>query len=427
MKNIILKIVGMILSVFIVFGSVSCSCYDNGDTSDSSAANSDNEIVAIYALYVKKMNEEHSTPLSYDEWLQTIKGERGEQGLRGEKGETGATGPQGEKGETGATGPQGEKGETGATGPQGEKGETGATGPQGEKGETGERGPQGEKGETGERGPQGEKGEKGEAGRGILSVEIIDGYLWITYTDNPDLKIKTGKVIPDEDLTLEFYLLENGTYGVKGGDDILSVDEVEIPSEYKGKKVTKILKDAFKGITTFKKVTVSDNIEQIGDNAFDGCTGLQEINIPETVQSIGSYAFNGCENLGSATSLYATKIGEYAFCNCVNVNISIGSSVKSIGAYAFYGCNYSNIAFENTDAWVSALSSKLKYQRVCDPDMASKETTTESLYPDNSLSKLIAGDVKALTVTYNDYWLKTGKFTQQYSTFSLYKEAWIMN
>ena len=47
----------------------------------------------------------------------------------------GETGPQGPKGDTGATGAQGPKGDTGNTGAQGPKGETGATGPQGPKGD----------------------------------------------------------------------------------------------------------------------------------------------------------------------------------------------------------------------------------------------------------------------------------------------------
>ena len=156
---------------------------------------SPSEFERIYAQYVVYAEAQGQTPLSYDEWLATIKGEKGDKGddgetgksayqiwldnghtgtqadflewLKGEvgeKGETGEQGPQGEKGETGEQGPQGEKGETGEQGPQGEKGETGEQGPQGEKGETGEQGPQGEKGETGEQGPQGEKGETGEQG-----------------------------------------------------------------------------------------------------------------------------------------------------------------------------------------------------------------------------------------------------------------------
>ena len=80
------------------------------------------------------------------------------------RGETGAQGP---KGDTGATGGQGPKGDTGNTGAQGPKGETGATGPQGPKGDpftyedfTEEQlealtGPQGPKGDTGPQGQQG--------------------------------------------------------------------------------------------------------------------------------------------------------------------------------------------------------------------------------------------------------------------------------
>ena len=60
-----------------------------------------------------------------DDWLASLKGEKGDTGA------TGPQGPKGEKGDAGATGPQG---------PKGEKGDTGATGPQGEKGEKGDTG-----------------------------------------------------------------------------------------------------------------------------------------------------------------------------------------------------------------------------------------------------------------------------------------------
>ena len=96
-----------------------------------------------------------------EEWLASLKGDTGAQGLKGDtgaKGEAGPKGdpgPQGPKGDTGAQGEQGlkgEKGETGAVGPQGPKGETGA------KGETGPTGPKGDKGDPGETGPAGKDG-----------------------------------------------------------------------------------------------------------------------------------------------------------------------------------------------------------------------------------------------------------------------------
>lgn len=65
------------------------------------------------------------------QWISSLTGPQGSQGVAG---------PQGPQGATGATGPQGPKGDTGsvgATGPQGPQGEIGATGPQGPKGDQG--------------------------------------------------------------------------------------------------------------------------------------------------------------------------------------------------------------------------------------------------------------------------------------------------
>ena len=64
---------------------------------------------------------------------------------------------------------------------QGEKGDPGEPGAQGEKGDKGEPG---EKGEKGDKGEPGEQGATGNNGRGIKRMEIINGHLIVTYTDN---------------------------------------------------------------------------------------------------------------------------------------------------------------------------------------------------------------------------------------------------
>ena len=74
---------------------------------------------------------------SLDEWLNSLKGEKGNIGPQG------PAGPQGETGPQGATGPQGPQGPQGPAGPQGETGPQGATGPQGPQGPQGPAGPQG--------------------------------------------------------------------------------------------------------------------------------------------------------------------------------------------------------------------------------------------------------------------------------------------
>ena len=95
------------------------------------------------------------------EWLESLKGEKGDPG---ETGPQGLQGPPGEKGDPGAQGPKGDPGETGPQGLQGPPGEKGDTGAQGPQGEQGIQGPEGPKGDTGPAGPQGEKGDKGDTG-----------------------------------------------------------------------------------------------------------------------------------------------------------------------------------------------------------------------------------------------------------------------
>ena len=133
----------------------------------------------VYEAYVAYAEAAGEKVLSYEDWLETVRGPQGEKGEKGDKGDTGATGAQGlkgDKGDTGATGAQGlkgDKGDTGATGAQGlkgdkgDKGDTGAQGEKGDKGETGATGAQGlkgDKGDKGDTGAQGEKGDKGDKG-----------------------------------------------------------------------------------------------------------------------------------------------------------------------------------------------------------------------------------------------------------------------
>lgn len=109
----------------------------------------------IQGLSAYQVAVQHGFEGTEDEWLISLKGEKGETGPKGDKGDTG------EKGATGERGPQGLQGERGLQGVQGEKGEQGIQGPVGPKGEQGEQGIQGIQGPQGEPGPQGPKGDTG--------------------------------------------------------------------------------------------------------------------------------------------------------------------------------------------------------------------------------------------------------------------------
>ena len=122
------------------------------------------------------------------DWMNGLKGEKGDpgkQGVTGPAGEPGITGPAGPRGDTGEQGPvgprgpQGLKGDPGETGPQGlkgDKGDAGTAGPQGLKGDTGAQGPQGETGAQGPRGLTGPEGPQGATGpRGLTGPEGPQG------------------------------------------------------------------------------------------------------------------------------------------------------------------------------------------------------------------------------------------------------------
>ncbi|MFQ9902392.1 MAG: hypothetical protein ACLRWB_00010 [Gallintestinimicrobium sp.] len=155
--------------------------------------------------------------------------------LKGDKGETGAAGAKGDRGETGAAGAKGDKGETGAVGPKGadgksayevwvaqpgnagkneqeylaslkgDKGETGAAGAKGDRGETGAVGPQGAEGAQGPAGQKGEKGDPFSIAKVYKSVaEMNSGYAADGVPQGGFVVINTGNV-EDEDNAKLFY------------------------------------------------------------------------------------------------------------------------------------------------------------------------------------------------------------------------------
>ena len=274
------------------------------------------------------------------------KGDKGDKGDTGEKGDKGDTGEKGEKGDKGDIGEKGDKGDTGEKGEKGDVGEKGEKGDVGEKGDTGEKGDVGDKGEKGDTGEKGEKGDKGDIGdkgdagkdgRGILKMEIVDGWLMVTYTDDPDNPVKIGRVgsgaIYEGTEGLEFYPLPNGTYGVMG-TRTKYLDKIIIPSTCNGKAVTAILSEAFRDHKALVEVIIPDSITSIGDNAFNGCNKLEKANLPEGIISIGGFAFGNCEKL---------------------TGIKLPKSVQALGYAAFAGCELLTETINHVcyfDGWV---------------------------------------------------------------------------
>ena len=133
---------------------------------------------------------------------------------------------------------------------------------------------------------------------------------------------------PEATEGLEYYLLDDGTYGVMAGTTYY-LSEITVPAIYNGKAVTKIL-----------------------PNAFKDAINLKTINLPNTLTEIGEYAFYGCMNLESYIAIPEgqTEVPTYCFYKCKNIeNINIPSTVIKINKYALY--NVPSITVEGTNKW----------------------------------------------------------------------------
>ncbi|MEG9430654.1 MAG: hypothetical protein VZQ61_07025, partial [Christensenellaceae bacterium] len=291
MKKLIAILILSLVCVFCAVGFTACD--------ENTAGGQNTQILGIYNTYVAYAEENGETPLSYEEWLESIKGKDGKDGTNGVDGKDGKNGTDGIDGVNGKDGVSIVKiektstngladtytitysdgntfeftitnGQNGEKGERGEKGDKGDTGAQGEKGEKGDTGAQGEKGEKGEQGIQGEKGDNGEQGIqgvGISSVIIDDnGNLIIILTD--DSVINAGKVIaPAEKLddnnkiTFKSFTVEDKKVDGKVSNDteiFYFNDEIEITG-HAGYKVFRDFDCQQEIVSKTVNLTVGDN------------------------------------------------------------------------------------------------------------------------------------------------------------------------
>jgi len=114
-----------------------------------------------------------------------------------------------------------------------------------------------------------------------------------------------------------------------------------LPEKVKGKTITAIGAEAFKGNTSLDGIYISSSkITSIGDSAFYGCTKLKNIYLPSTVTSIGQRAFYNTAATSITIPSKTTTIGQYAFGHCSSLaSVKIPNNVTSLGFGAFYGCS----------------------------------------------------------------------------------------
>lgn len=93
----------LVLFVLVCFSTASLLAFAACNNKQDSQ-NNPTQIEQVYEQYVAYAQEEGVEPLSYEEWLDSIKGEKGDKGDQGEKGDKGETGEDGKNGTSLLTG-----------------------------------------------------------------------------------------------------------------------------------------------------------------------------------------------------------------------------------------------------------------------------------------------------------------------------------
>lgn len=131
----------------------------------------------------------------------------------------------------------------------------------------------------------------------------MDGHTFLGWFDGDKMwNFETDKVGKDMTLTakwkwhLAFAEAGDGSDGVWVTGCDYDVENVVIPKEYNGRKVTGI-EWGFTARTKLKSVVIPDTVTYISSNSFNRCDSLTTVTIPKSVESIGVNAFSKCENL----------------------------------------------------------------------------------------------------------------------------------
>ena len=132
-----------------------------------------------------------------------------------------------------------------------------------------------------------------------------------------------------------------GTYEIEKKSGVTLPNDIIIPSEYKGEKVTLIGRDAFRNCDSLTSIAILDGVTRIGEFAFYSCDSLKSVVIGDSVTTIDSYAFDSCSNLTSVViSGSVTSIGQEVFQYCYDLtSVVIGDGVTEIGGNMFSHCS----------------------------------------------------------------------------------------
>lgn len=171
---------------------------------------------------------------------------------------------------------------------------------------------------------------------------VNDGHYYILTYDFATGELDQSMVPEQEVLDsgdYKYYLNDDGTVTISGWNEMSQ--NIVIPEEIDGRKVTALGNWLFSYCKGLKSVELPKSLTTIGDRAFMKCEGLESVELPDSLISLGDEAFEGCSSLTSVRlpdSL--TVIGDSAFDDCGKLaEIELPESLVTIGVEAFDNCD----------------------------------------------------------------------------------------
>ena len=143
------------------------------------------------------------------------------------------------------------------------------------------------------------------------------------------------------------YSTDEGTMGFRMRDDDIELTSYEgtdeniiIPEEINGRKVTAIGSRAFANNNTIKKVDIPDGVTVIESSAFSSCSNLEQVTLSAGLKEIRAYAFCYCKSLKVVDIPEGVEwIGKGCFSECGSLEeISIPGTVTRIGNAVLSEC-----------------------------------------------------------------------------------------
>ena len=110
-------------------------------------------------------------------------------------------------------------------------------------------------------------------------------------------------------------------------------EDIDIPSS-----VSDIGKGAFESSRI--RSAALPNVVDLKEGTFDGCYLLEDISLSDNIESIGEFAFSGCMSIKSQTIHFPstlTNVGKDAFSDCSNLNFRFPRRQIEFGREAFRG------------------------------------------------------------------------------------------